>query len=203
VTSLLLTQMEGAAGTPGIGVIGACNRVDLLDPALRSRFGKQYLLPPPKRAALKEIVATHLSATLPYRSEDTRDRSIDAVVQRLTSPNAANDIATLQFRDGSTRRVNARDMLSGRAVKHIVESACEAAFRREVGEGIAGLQVTDVERAVEDALVGWRATLRVENVRDYLSGLPDDLDVVAVEAVTDAARPGHYLHQDRQSGDQT
>ncbi|MDH3716243.1 MAG: AAA family ATPase, partial [Gammaproteobacteria bacterium] len=88
VTSLLLTQMEGAAGTPGIGVVGACNRVDLLDPALRSRFGKQYLLPPPKRAALKEIVATHLSATLPYRSEDTRDRSIDAVVQRLTNPNA-------------------------------------------------------------------------------------------------------------------
>jgi ATP-dependent 26S proteasome regulatory subunit len=193
VASLLLTQMEGAAGTPGIGIVGACNRVDLLDPALRSRFGKQFLLPPPRRAAVREIAATHLSPGLPYRSEDTRARCIDSLVHRLTSPNADNAVATLRFRDGTTRAVSARDLLSGRSVKHMVESACEAAFRREVSEGIAGVQVADVELAAEAAILRWRDMLRPRNVRDYLHDLPDDMDVVAVDAVVDAARPGRYL----------
>jgi ATP-dependent 26S proteasome regulatory subunit len=199
VASLLLTQMEGAAGTPGIGVVGACNRVDLLDPALRSRFGKQFLLPPPRRAALKEIAAAHLTTTLPYRTEETRERSIDVLVQRLTSPNANNGIATLRFRDGTTRSVSARDLVSGRAVKHIVESACEAAFRREVGEGIAGIHVADVEVAVENTILRWREMLRPENARNYLNDLPDDVDVVSVDAVADAARPGRYLQAGGQS----
>ena len=193
VASVLLTQMDGAAGTPGIGIVGACNRVDLLDPALRSRFGRQFQLRPPRRAALRQIAEVHLAPKLPYRKSGTRERCIDTLVNRLTSPNADNQIATLQMRDGKTRAVCAADLLSGRAVKQIVESASEAAFRREAEGGVRGIDVRDVELAVERAVMRWRDTLCVANVRGYLNDLPDDVDVVSVDPVVNVARPSEYL----------
>ena len=193
VASLLLTQMEGAGGTPGIGIIAACNRLDLLDPALRSRFGRQFMLPPPRRSALRDIVATHLHPALPYRTDSAREACIDALVHQLSSPNAGIELATVRFRDGKTREVTTRDLVSGRAVKQIVEAACETAFRREVNQGIVGIDVPDVTLATEATIAGWRNVLCVGNVRNYLSDLPDDVDVVAVDPVTDLAQPARYL----------
>ncbi|MDA1076209.1 MAG: AAA family ATPase [Proteobacteria bacterium] len=194
VVSVLLTQLEGAAGTPGIGVVAACNRVELVDPALRSRFGKQFLLGQPKRNALREIARIHFPETLPYRSEQTRERSIDLLVQHLTSPNANIDIATARFRNGKEQLITTRDLVSGRTVKQIAQAVGEAAFMREFCDGISGITEGDVAAAVENVAVGWRETLCVANVRGYVGNLPDDVDVVSVTPVTDRGRTSVYLH---------
>jgi ATP-dependent 26S proteasome regulatory subunit len=200
VTSVLLSQMEGAAGEPGIAVVGACNRVDLLDPALRSRFGRQFLIPRPDREALRAIAEVHLSDELPYASAGTRARAVDVIVQRLSSPNAGGDIARIRFRDGRDRMVSARELSSGRAVRQIVAAAAEIAFRRDAEQQVAGIQEADVEQALEGAIAKWRQMLCVTNVADYISDLPDDVDVVAVEPVADTARPGIYLPRNPPDG---
>ena len=193
VASVLLTQMDGASGTPGIGVIGACNRADLLDPALESRFGRRFHLTAPRRETLREIVQAHLAADLPYPNGETRTQCIDAIVERLTSPNANNEIATVRFRDGKTRVARAADLVSGRAIKQIVESACFAAFQRAAKESIEVFDEGDVQLAVEETIQEWRSMLCVQNVRAFLSDLPDDVDVVAVEAVRDVTSDARYL----------
>jgi len=195
VVSVLLTQLEGASGEPGIAVVGACNRVDLLDPALRSRFGRQYLIPRPKREALRSIAEVHLSERLPYESSGTRNRCVDAVVQRLSSPNATSSIATIRFRDGRTRLIKAFDLTSGRAIKQIVAAASETAFRRDVEQSIGGISLADVDAALENLIVGWRGMLCAANVSTFLSDLPEDVDVVSVQPVADAGRPARYLSE--------
>ena len=193
VASVLLTQMDGAAGTPGIGIIGACNRVDLLDSALTSRFSRRFMLRAPKREALRAIAQVHFAEHYPYRNGNSRARCIDAMIDGLTSPNADNKIATIRFRDGKTREIQARDLTSGRAVKQIVGAACESAFRNEAQHNLTGIDVGDVQMALEKTILRWRETLCVENIRGYVSDLPDDIDIVAVNPVTDMARPALYL----------
>lgn len=196
VVSVLLTQMEGAGGGTGIAVIGACNRVDLLDPALRSRFGSQFQIPTPKSQALREVAEVHFRADLPYRTRETRGECIEVLVQRLMSPNADNQIATVRLRNGKTRTVTARDLVSGRTVRQIVEAAGNAAIRREVEHGSVGIETRDVMLAVEDTLTRWRGELCPQNVARYLPDLPDDVDVVAVDACTSVSRPARYLTLD-------
>jgi ATP-dependent 26S proteasome regulatory subunit len=193
VASALLTNMEGASGDAGIAVVGACNREDLLDPALRSRFGRQFQIPPPGRRALREVAEVHFTADLPYRTPATRGQCIDALVHRLTSPNGDNEIATIRFRDSKTRTVSSRDLVSGRAVKQIAEAACESASLREIAHGVTGIKLADVNLAVEDAITRWRSLLSRGNVAQYIPDLPEDVDVVAVDPVESVSRPARYL----------
>jgi transitional endoplasmic reticulum ATPase len=61
VVSQLLTLMDGLKERGKVIVIGATNRPDALDPALRrpGRFDREIEIPPPDRRARREILAVH------------------------------------------------------------------------------------------------------------------------------------------------
>ncbi|MCD6323982.1 MAG: AAA family ATPase, partial [Desulfurococcales archaeon] len=61
VVAQLLTLMDGLKGRGKIIVIGATNRVDALDPALRrpGRFDREIEIPPPDKRARKAILEVH------------------------------------------------------------------------------------------------------------------------------------------------
>jgi hypothetical protein len=108
---------------------------------------------------------------------------IDAIVSRLYSPNAGNELCVLRFRDGKTRTVAARELVSGRLLRQLSGTACRSAFRRALRGGDAGVCLADIDLAVAEALERLATTLTVRNVRAYLADLPQDVDVVAVEPV--------------------
>ena len=57
------------------------------------------------------------------------------------------------------------------------------AFERATEGGEPGITRSDMDAAIADTLERLRATLTVRNAGNYLSDLPQDIGVVAVESV--------------------
>lgn len=62
VVATLLALMDGLDNMPGVIVIGATNRIDAIDPALRrpGRFDRELYFPLPNSQARKEILQVHM-----------------------------------------------------------------------------------------------------------------------------------------------
>lgn len=183
--NMLLAELEGLRRC-NAAVIGATNRPDALDPALRGRFAWEIAIPRPDRQSAEEIFEIHLADWVmreSYRGNamPTLGALTEVAVTRLYSPNADNMIAVLQFRDAKRREVAARELVSGRLIEQICHAARASAFEREIRGGGGGIRLQDVESATAEAIARLRTTLRPGNAKSYLSDLPDDVDVVSVE----------------------
>ncbi len=195
----LLAELDGFTDRSGIAIVSATNRKDLVDPALRKRLSDVEIpVNRPDRQAAEAIFAIHLSESLPYSPNGdaapaTRQELIETAVARFYSPNAANELCVLRFRDGKTRTVAARELASGRTFTQICRAARQAAFLRDVRGGVPGLQAADIADAVADTIERLGSTLTVQNVHAYLSDLPQDVDVVSIEPIVrKLKRPRHY-----------
>jgi len=179
----LLTEIDGFASSgERIAVIAATNRKDTVDPALLERLSDVELhVGRPDMNGARRIFEIHLAPDLPYGAP--RAALIDGVVSRLYSPNGDNRLALLRFRDGTTRTIHARDLMSGRLIEQLCRSARRSAFRRDRDGGAIGLVVADLDDAVASAIVKLAATVTPRNCRAHLADLPHDLDVVSVEPI--------------------
>jgi SpoVK/Ycf46/Vps4 family AAA+-type ATPase len=183
----LLCELDGFRDRAGVVIIAATNRRDLLDPALLERLTDiEISVQRPDMRSAREIFAIHLSEEYPYNpngqaSARTRQALIETAVSRLYAPNGENELCTLRFRDGKTRKIGARELMSGRLIEQICRAARQAAFLRHHRQGIPGLTVSDIEEAVTATIGRLSTTLSRYNVHAYLSDLPQDVDVVAVE----------------------
>ena len=184
--STWLSELEGFEGRARCVLVAATNRLDMLDSAFRSRFSCEIHVPRPRMDAARAIFERHLAAELPYdpggdAAPGTRRTMIESAVAKLYLPNASGaTIATLRFRDGKTRAVLARDLMSGRLIEQICTEARERAFQRHIDGGVRGLSAEDLDLAVDTVRDRLRATLTPHNVHSYLTDLPQDVGVVAV-----------------------
>jgi ATP-dependent 26S proteasome regulatory subunit len=182
-----LAELEGFEGRTRCILVAATNRLDMLDTAFRSRFACEIHLPRPRMDAARAIFERHLAPDCPYwpngsAAQGTRRSLIEAAVARLYLPNAAGStLATLRFRDGKTRAVHARDLMSGRLIEQICTEARERAFQRQIEGGNPGLSAEDLDLAVDTVCDRLRATLTPHNAHGYLTDLPQDVGVVAVD----------------------
>jgi len=190
----LLAELDGFTERTGVAIIAATNRKDLVDPALLERLSDiEIAVRRPDMRAARAILGIHLPETVPVDATEARDEIIETAVSRLYSPNADNALCTLRFRDGKTRTVVARELASGRLFAQICHTACRAAFQRDVRSHEAGVRVADMEQAVTEAMARLASTLSRHNVHAYLSDLPQDVDVVAVDSVVrKVAYPHRY-----------
>ena len=199
-TTALLAELDGFRERSNVVIVSSSNRKDLVDPALLERISAIELpVLRPSAAAAREIFDVHLPQTLMYSpngaaAPETRREIIEVAVSRLYAPNGAAGIATIKFSDGKQRTVCAREMVSGRLISQICRNACELAFERDVNTGEAGVTVRDMETAVEDAIERLRTTLTRGNAHCYLPDLPQETQVIAVDAIRPAAkRSGYYV----------
>lgn len=185
--STFLAEIEGFDGRARILMVAATNRADTLDPAWRERFAWEIEVPRPRMDAARAIFRYHLGAGYPYAvgdgsAEETRAAIIESAVAQLYDPNATGSaIATVRLRDGKSRAVAARDLMSGRLIEQVCLDARERAFQRAVEGGAAGITAADMDGAVASAIERLRGTLTLHNVHVYLTDLPQDVGVVAVE----------------------
>ena len=107
VVAQLLTLMDGLKERGKVIVIGATNRPEALDPALRrpGRFDREIEIPPPDKRARREILAVH-TRNMPLAD----DVDLDAIAE-MTHGYTGADLAAL------------------------VKEAAMAALRRFIGEG--------------------------------------------------------------------
>lgn len=197
----LLAELDGFTSRSGVAVIAATNRKDLVDPALLERLSDvEIYVDRPTMQGARAIFDIHLPDTVPYSpngdaAEATRAEIADTAVSMFYSPRSDSEICEIRFRDGSTRRVSARELTSGRVFEQVCRAARRSAFLRDVEGGEPGVQVRDIQEATQQAIGRMRTMLSVHNARAYLSGLPDDLDVVAVEPVVPKVeRPHQYTN---------
>jgi len=196
--SAWLTELDGLRGQRGLAIVAATNRRDLIDPAMLERLSAVELnVPRPGMAAARDIFRVHLPEHVPVfpngaEAAESRAELINLAVTRLYAPNADNHLARLRFRDGHERAVAARDLMSGRVIHQICQTACDAACARHDAGLADGVRVEDIEDAVSDALDRMATLLSPRNVRSHIHDLPDDADVLAVERVQRRLRPARY-----------
>ena len=193
-----LAELEGFDGrVPRCILMAATNRLDMVDAAFRSRFSEEIEIPRPRMEAARAIFSFHLAAQLPYdAAPDTRSRMIEAAVSRLYLPNAPGALlATLRLRDGKTRSVFARDLMSGRLIEQICVDARKRAFQRHVEGDAAGLTLDDMDAAVDAARDRLRATITPSNAHSYLTDIPRDLGVVAVDPAPRLRGGVTFIHE--------
>jgi SpoVK/Ycf46/Vps4 family AAA+-type ATPase len=194
----LLAEIEGIRGS-NVAVIAATNRADALDPAARSRFSWEIDMPRPGITAARQIFSIHMSVDVPYQTNGSeaptsRELIIDSGVSRLFEPNSDNKIASLQFRDGKKREIAARELVSGRLIEQVCDSARIAAFERQCRGGQSGVSVNDMQVAADNAIERLRNTLTTRNVGDFITDLPQDMDVVSVDPIRPRINATRYTH---------
>jgi len=197
----LLAELDGFTQRAGVAIIAATNRKDLVDPALLERLSDvEITVRRPDMRSAKAIFEIHLPESLPYAASgsaasETRREIIEIAVSRLYSPNADNELCSIRFRDGKTRTVMARELVSGRLLEQICRAACHAAFLRDLRDSEPGLRTADIQDAVSDAMERIASTLSPRNAHAYLADLPQDVDVVSVERIVrKVPRPQRYLN---------
>ena len=153
-------------------------------------------VPRPNLRAARAILGIHLPGSLPYSpngasAQTTREQVIDAIVSRLFSPNADNAVCSIRFRDGKDRTIFAREMVSGRLLEQVCEDVRQSAFHGEADRAEAGLQIGDAIAAADEAIERLRTTLTIQNAHAWITDLPQDIGVVAVERIGGKVKRGH------------
>lgn len=122
----LLTELDGFESTSTVIVLGATNRADVLDPALRrpGRFDRIVMVEPPDRHGRWEILDVHVTKKQLPLAADVDLKAVAASTSGFTGADLAN-------------LVNEAALLAGRANKLKVE---KEDFTRAVERAIAGIE---------------------------------------------------------------
>jgi proteasome-associated ATPase len=196
----LLAELDGFADRGGVTALAATNRPDIVDPSLLDRFDIQIPVGRPDMRGAREIFEIHLPDSIPFSpngdaASATRRELADRAVSRLYGPNAGNEVCVIKFRDGKTRTVSARELVSGRMIEQICRSARQAAFVRDVRSDDRGLRAEDIDEAVSAAIHRLSTLITPRNAHSHLADLPQDVDVVAVEPIVRRVKHAHrYLN---------
>jgi proteasome-associated ATPase len=185
----LLAEINGFEDRANLAIVAATNRKDLMDPALLERLGEVEIpVGRPTMAGAEDVFGIHLPSDLPICSDElsedeARREFVETAVSMIYAPNANNELCVLHFRDNSTRTITARELISGRMIRHICSQACLRAYLRDLRDGERGLRLDDVQHATSEAIARMASTLSPRNAHTYLPDLPRDADVVDVRPV--------------------
>jgi proteasome-associated ATPase len=189
ILTAFMAELSGLEERGNIVVLAATNRIGSIDPALLrpGRLGDLVLqFKRPGMKAARAILACHLPADIPYacNGEDqasVRDALLDLTVAQLFAQTSDTELATLTFRDGKKKVVRAADLISGAQLESIAQSALERACVRETEGGPPGLRAGDLNAAICDYFLSAPRSLTPRNAHNYLSDIPQDVDVVRVD----------------------
>jgi proteasome-associated ATPase len=188
ILATLLAQLDGVQQVDNLIVIGATNRADILDPGLLrpGRLGDFKLrIPAPDRAASAAILNRYLRG-LPLAG--AQERLVKVMLSKLYGEKGDYaEVARVALRDGSRVVVRGRDLVSGALLENVVRLAAEAAADREARGGASGVSEADLATALDREMRGVARLLSPANVRGYLTRLPQDRDVIAVEQLLPVA----------------
>lgn len=135
----LLAEIDGVESLENVIVIGASNREDMIDPAILrpGRLDVKIRVRRPDAEAAREILALHLDGTVPLREDPAE--LIDAAVDALFAVSPETQLVRLQYTDGTSEVLHAKDFLSGATLRNIVDRAKKNAVKDVLATGAAGI----------------------------------------------------------------
>lgn len=164
-----LAELDGVERLDNVIVIGASNRIDMIDPAVLrpGRLDVKIKVDRPGPEQARRIVARYITDVLPLAPSTSAAQLVDALVDDVVSPRRA--IARVRDEHGDWSTLLLADVMSGAMLKNIVDRVKTKAVKESVRQGRdvpVGLAL--VHAAVDEECDSARATLAEVNLEQWV-----------------------------------
>ncbi|NMM97435.1 proteasome ATPase [Bifidobacterium olomucense] len=148
-----LSELDGVETLDNVMVIGASNRVDMIDPAVLrpGRLDVKIRVGRPSRAQAVAIVNHYLTDDLPLEAGVDAHALSEVLVQDIYEATERRHLCDVQGEDGQWSALYLKDVVSGAMLKNVVDRAKTRAVKQSIesGEAVA-ITVPLLAAAVED-----------------------------------------------------
>lgn len=148
-----LSELDGVESLDNVMVIGASNRVDMIDPAVLrpGRLDVKIRIDRPGRKAAAQIVSHYLTDNLPYETGQSAATLRKVLVDSVYAEGPQRHICDVCDDQGRWSRVTLADVMSGASLKNIVDRVKTHAVKDSITLGRPmEIGVDAVLRAVDD-----------------------------------------------------
>ena len=155
-------ELDGVERLDNVIVIGASNRVDMIDPAVLrpGRLDVKIRVDRPDETQALAIVSRYLTAGLPYAPGTDAAALAHALVDDVYRRDGARALARVTFDDGARRTLDLADVVSGAMLRNIVDRVKTNAVKASVRhKDMARIDMGMVADAVRDEYASVRDTL--------------------------------------------
>jgi proteasome-associated ATPase len=204
-------EMDGLVKLENVVVLLTSNRPDYIDPAILrpERIDRKVKIRRPDRKASRDILGIYLHDGIPLdRSaveasggspEAARAFLLGETLEFLYRRNAETRFLEVFFRNGSSKVLHWRDLLSGALLMSVVERAKDYAIKRaiESGDAGAGVSLDDLQRAVRTEFKENEIFPKSDTQEDWLKLLdyePENVvSVRPIQAGEERKKPGSVI----------
>lgn len=132
-----LAELDGVESLNNVMVIGASNRIDMIDPAVLrpGRFDISMYIGRPNRAAASAILRHYITDDLPIADHISADELAEQVAQAVYEHTGAHLVATVRSETGEWTDLYLADLVSGAMLRGIVDRAKTAAVKQAIEYG--------------------------------------------------------------------
>lgn len=158
-----LTELDGVESLDNVMVIGASNRVDMIDPAVlrAGRLDVKIRIDRPSAESAVAIVRHYLTDDLPLRQGMDASALAAVLVRDIMARSARRELAQVRDANGRWRGLFLADVVSGASLKNIVDRAKTRAVKASIETGgqvaldadLLAAAVDDEFRETRDALL--------------------------------------------------
>ena len=157
-----LTELDGVESLDNVMVIGASNRVDMIDPAVlrAGRLDVKIRIDRPSAESAVAIVRHYLTDDLPLQQGTDASALASVLVHDIMSRTLRRQLAEVRDMNGRWRGLFLADVVSGASLKNIVDRAKTRAVKASIGTGRqVALNADLLALAVEDEFAETRDSL--------------------------------------------
>ena len=157
----LLAEIDGVEALRDVIVIGASNRVDLIDPAILrpGRLDVKIKIERPDERAAEQIFGRYLTTDLPLDAATVEELGggdpakavqamIEATVAEMYRADVARQFLEVTYQNGDKEILYFKDFASGAMIENIVRRAKKLAIKREIAGSGRGLRTADLLESI-------------------------------------------------------
>ena len=205
VVPQFLSELDGVETLDNVIVIGASNRIDMIDPAVLrpGRLDVKIRIDRPGRSEAADILSRYITPDLPIDPTETRESLIDAVVDDVYEESHRRHICALYNHDGVRRDIYLAQLTSGAMLSSIVNRAKMSALKQTIASGAptvitrAALLAAVQQEFLESADAASQAYTS-QNVQQWarLAGIGDNVAEVMLSGYDDIPHGGASFTED-------
>lgn len=148
-----LAELDGVESLDNVMVIGASNRVDMIDPAVLrpGRLDVKIRVDRPNAQQAKGILRHYLTDDLPLGIEERADALIDELAQDVYARNEGRRVCDVCDDQGLWTSIYFGDLVSGAMLKNIIDRAKTKAVKASIEQGVdIALDASMFAQAIRD-----------------------------------------------------
>ena len=133
-----LAELDGIERLDNVMVIGASNRIDMIDPAVLrpGRLDVKIRVERPGSRQARQILKHYITGELPLSGQVSAKELIDAVVDDIYRQDGSRHLCDVQDGQGRWSQLYFDDVISGAMLKNIVDRAKTEAVKASIRTGV-------------------------------------------------------------------